>query len=110
MTAAQETRTVSACDDCLRRTDLIAAIAGRLQIEFKQRSAPGRVLALPDEDLLELAPGEARVRYARFDPAAARERHRAARLWAVCHCRDDVSGPPARPRRPAGGHPRPRHA
>ena len=46
---------MTACDDCLRRTDLIAAIAGRLQIEFKQRSAPGRVLALHDEELLELA-------------------------------------------------------
>ena len=102
MTAAQETRTVSACDHCLRRTDLIAAIAGRLQVEFKQRSAPGRVLALPDEDLLELAPGEARVRYARFAPAAARERIRAARLWAVCRCREeyparlrDLADPPA---------------
>ena len=30
-----------ACDACLRRTGLIAAIAGRLQIEFKQRGAPG---------------------------------------------------------------------
>ena len=49
---------MSACDDCLRRTDLIAAIAGRLQVEFKQRSAPGRVLALPDEDLLELGSGD----------------------------------------------------
>ena len=43
---------MTACDDCLRRTDLIAAIAGRLQIEFKQRTAPGRVLALGDEELL----------------------------------------------------------
>ena len=32
---------MTACDDCLRRTDLIAAIAGRLEIEFKQRTAPG---------------------------------------------------------------------
>jgi DNA processing protein len=43
-----------ACDDCLRRTDLIGAIAGRLQIEFKQRNAPQRVLALPDDELLEV--------------------------------------------------------
>ena len=48
---------MTACDDCLRRTDLIAAMAGRLQIEFKRRSAPARVLALHDEDLLELARG-----------------------------------------------------
>ena len=94
--------TAAACDDCLRRTDLIAALAGRLQVEFKQRSAPGRVLALPDDDLLELASGEARVRYARFDPAAARARIAAAALDAVCHCRDayparlrDLADPPA---------------
>ena len=45
---------MSACDACLRRTGLIAAIAGRLQIEFKQRGAPARVLALSDEDLLDV--------------------------------------------------------
>ena len=38
---------MSACDVCLRRTGLIAAMAGRLQVEFKQRSAPARVLAVP---------------------------------------------------------------
>jgi DNA processing protein len=93
---------MSACDDCLRRTDLIAALAGRLQIEFKQRSAPGRVLALPDQDLLELAHGEARHRYAHFDPAAARERAARAGLWIVCRCHDeyparlhDLTDPPA---------------
>jgi DNA processing protein len=93
---------MTACDDCLRRTDLIAALAGRLQIEFKQRSAPGRVLALPDDDLLELAHGEARARYARFDPAAARQRAAHAGLATVCRCRDaypsrlrDLADPPA---------------
>ena len=66
---------MTACDDCLRRTDLIAAMAGRLQIEFKRRSAPGRVLALHDEDLLELAAeAEIRRRYAGFDASAARAR------------------------------------
>jgi DNA processing protein len=93
---------MTACDDCLRRTDLLAAIAGRLQVEFKQRSAPGRVLALPDEDLLEIGSGEARARYRRFDAPAARERAAAARLWTVCRCRDayprrlrDLADPPA---------------
>jgi DNA processing protein len=78
---------VNACDDCLRRTDLIAALAGRLQIEFKQRTAPGRVLALRDDELLALA-GQAGVRrrYASFDAAAARSRAAAAGLVAVCRC------------------------
>jgi DNA processing protein len=91
-----------ACDECLRRTGLIAAIAGRLQVEFKQRTAPGRVLALPDEDLLELGVAEVRGRYAAFDPAAARARAGAAGLEIVCRCDDayperllDLADPPA---------------
>ena len=78
---------MSACDDCLRRTDLIAAMAGRLQVEFKQRSAPGRVLALPDDDLLEIGAAR-RAPATRFDASAARERAAAARLTTVCRCRD----------------------
>jgi len=94
---------MSACDDCLRRTDLIAAIAGRLQIEFKQRSAPGRVLALSDAELLEVGASAAVAqRYAQFDATAARGRIAAANLSAVCRCRDeypvrllDLADPPA---------------
>jgi DNA processing protein len=84
---------MTACDDCLRRTDLVAAMAGRLQIEFKRRSAPGRVLALHDEDLLDLA-AEAviRRRYAGFDAAAARARATAVGLTTVCGCRDAYPG------------------
>jgi DNA processing protein len=78
---------VTACDDCLRRTDLIAAIAGRLQVEFKSRGAPARVLALPDDALLAVAggPGAAR-RYAAFDAAAARRAADAVGLVPVCRC------------------------
>ena len=81
---------MTACDDCLRRTDLIAAIAGRLQIEFKQRTAPGRVLALPDDELLEIgASADVTRRYASFDAPAARARAAAVRLSTVCRCRDE---------------------
>ncbi len=79
---------MTGCDDCLRRTDLIAAIAGRLQIEFKQRTAPARVLALAEEELLEIgAGGEIARRYAGFDAPAARARASAAGLATVCRCR-----------------------
>src|SRR4051794_19892414 len=92
-----------ACDDCLRRADLIAASAGRLQHEFKRRSAPGRVLALNDHDLLEVvASSEVTARYRRFDAAAARERARTANLATICHCNAaypgrlrDLEDPPA---------------
>ncbi|MDA0141240.1 DNA-processing protein DprA [Solirubrobacter deserti] len=94
---------MTACDVCLRRTGLIAAIAGRLQIEFKQRSAPGRVLALSDEALIEVGASEDIARrYAEFDAPAARARATAAGLVTVCRCRDeyperlrDLADPPA---------------
>jgi len=94
---------VTACDDCLRRTDLISAIAGRLQIEFKRRTAPPRVLALPDDELLDIgASPDVRRRYERFDAPAARAKALAAGLATVCRCRDaypeplrDLADPPA---------------
>jgi DNA processing protein len=92
-----------ACDDCLRRAALVAALAGRLQVEFKRRTAPPRVLALRDADLLELAgAADVRRRYARFDAPAARAAAAAAGLTTVCRCRDeypdrlrDLEDPPA---------------
>ena len=94
---------MTACDDCLRRTDLIAAIAGRLELEFKQRSARGRVLALPDAELLAVGAGpDVARRYSRFDAPAARARASRAGLVTVCRCRDaypqrllDLADPPA---------------
>jgi DNA processing protein len=77
---------MTACDDCLRRADLIAALAGRIGIEFKSRGAPGRVLALPDEELLALGGLDVERRFAAFDPGAARERAAALRLRVVCRC------------------------
>jgi len=93
---------MTACDDCLRRTDLIVALSGRLQIEFKRRDAPGRVLALADHELLELGTGDIVRRFGAFDPSAARARAAAARLEAICRCDAaypdrlrDLADPPA---------------
>ncbi len=83
-----------ACDNCLRRTDLLAALAPRLDIEWRQRTAPAGVLSLPDDALLALDPTGAAVRrHAAFNPRAARERIRSAGLRAACRCAD---GYPAR--------------
>jgi DNA processing protein len=92
-----------ACDDCLRRTDLVAALAAWLDIEWRRRDAPGRVLARSDESLLDACGSAAvRARYDRFDAAAARDRVRASGLAAVCRCEDayparlrDLPDPPA---------------
>jgi DNA processing protein len=81
---------VSACDACLRRSDLIAAVAGRLDVEWRRRSAPAGVLSLPDEALVALDPsGVAGRRYAGFSPDDARAAVAAARLTAVCRCEPD---------------------
>ena len=93
----------AACDDCLRRTDLIAALAGWLDIEWRRRDAPGRVLSLPDDALLAAsADASVRRRYRAFDPAAARARVSERALVAICRCDDrypaglrELSDPPA---------------
>jgi DNA processing protein len=88
---------IGACDDCLRRTWLVAALAPRLQY-VDGPPAVRAALALPDAELLAaLAANEggARIRagHRDFDPAAARERCRAAGLAAACRC--DATYPPA---------------
>jgi DNA processing protein len=78
---------VAACDDCLRRTELIAALAARLDVEWRRRSAPAGVLSLPDEALIALDPsGDVARAHRGFAPARSRERIAAAGLVAVCRC------------------------
>jgi DNA processing protein len=94
---------LSACDGCLRRSDLIAAVGGRLDVEWRRRSAPAGVLSLPDEALVALDPsGGAARRYAAFSAAAARREIARAGLSAVCRCGTgyperlgDLTDPPA---------------
>ena len=75
-----------ACDTCLRRTALIVMLSGRLDVEWRRRSVAARVLGLPDEDLLALAPEAARAAYERFDAGAARERAVGAGIVLACRC------------------------
>jgi len=78
--------TAAACDACLRRTELIASVAGSIDIAWRERRGrTARVLALRDEELLGLDPSAA-ARAERFDPSAARRRIAAAGLVAVCRC------------------------
>jgi DNA processing protein len=87
-------RVSDACDACLRRTDLIAALAPTLDVEWRKRDGPKGVLALSDESLLVLDPaGAVARRYLAFDAAAARRRAAAAGLAILCRCSD---GYPAR--------------
>jgi DNA processing protein len=94
---------MTACDDCLRRTDLIAALAVWLDIEWRRRDAPSRVLARGDDELLEACDmPEVVRRYERFDAGAARAAVTAAGLAAFCRCEaaypdalHDLADPPA---------------
>ncbi len=80
----------TACDECLRRTALIAALAPRLDIEWRRRSAPSGVLSLPDDALVALdASGRVARAHAGFAPDRARERIAAAGLTAFCRCAAD---------------------
>ena len=91
-----------ACDGCLRRTDLIAALAGRLEVEWRRRAGPAAVLAIPDEDLLALGDDAVRGRWRGFAPQRARAAIAAAGLTAICRCSpaypavlEDLADPPA---------------
>jgi DNA processing protein len=94
---------MTACDGCLRRSALIAAVAGRLDVEWRRRSAPAGVLSLPDEVLAALDPtGRAGAVLARFAAGAAREAIARAGLTALCRCSTaypeqlrDLADPPA---------------
>jgi DNA processing protein len=93
----------AACDECLRRTALIAALAPWLDVEWRRRSAPAGVLSLPNEALVALD-GSGRVAraHAAFSAQRARERVDAAGLTAVCRCDErypdrlrELADPPA---------------
>src|SRR3954452_9088559 len=81
-----EAAAVAACDTCLRRTDLIAAVSGSIEIAWREKQGrTSRVLARADDELLALDPF-ALARYEAFSPAFARRRIAAAGLVAFCRC------------------------
>ena len=83
---------VTACDACLRRTALIAALSGRLDVEWRRREVTARVLALTDEALLALGRSAAERAYARFDAAAAAGGAARRGPGVVCRCDDALPG------------------
>ena len=79
---------MSACDDCLRRTALVARLAPHVERARHERRRLRELLALADEDLIAALAGDLRGEITRahesFDAAAARARLQAARIEAVC--------------------------
>jgi len=84
-----------ACDACLRRTQIVALLGGRIEHERHRRRLP-EILGLTDEALLRAVAGRelavVRRQVARFDAAAARQSWEAAGLVAIC--RHDPRYPP----------------
>jgi DNA processing protein len=77
-----------ACDQCMRRSWLVAALAGHLEIAWRQWRGPSALLGLDDDALLEAVRAQKHhgviAGYRRFDARAARDRCAAAALSTVC--------------------------
>jgi len=95
----------AACAPCLRRTALLALLAGRIEIARRQRPGLRDVLALEDEALVRAVAGAeaeaVRARVGAIDPGALTVDAEAAGLTALCRhdraypsrLRDDRSAP-----------------
>jgi len=87
---------MSACDDCLRRTALLARLAAHVERARRQRRRLGELLALTDDGLIAALGGAQTQAIARahaaFDPVVARERLATTSVRAVC--RHDPQYPP----------------
>lgn len=85
-----------ACDDCLRRTALVARLAAHVERARREHRRLAELLALPDSGLIDALAGDRRAEISRaheaFDPAHARERLATASMHAVC--RHDDRYPP----------------
>jgi len=78
---------IDTCADCLRRTELIAWLAGRIEHEWRLRCGRPQLLALPDTELLRWAKDpDAERRYSAFAAGFAIDRLVATGLGAVCRC------------------------
>jgi len=77
-----------ACDDCLRRTALVAALAPHVERARRQHRHLRELLALSDEQLLAAIGGQRRGElertHAAFEAPAARRKLERAGLYAVC--------------------------
>jgi DNA processing protein len=79
---------MTACDDCLRRTQLLAQLAPHVERARRDHRHICELLALPDERLLAALAGDRRAELERlqesFQPEAERTRLRGAHIVAIC--------------------------
>lgn len=78
------------CTACLRRTWLIARLAGNIELAWASRRPLPAVLSLPDGELIAALAGEQRRRveqdYERFDAGAALQRAADRAVTPICRC------------------------
>lgn len=90
MTCAAVDRSVPPCAACLRRTWLVARLAGHIEIAWMRRRPLPALLALADDALVAALGGDERPRieeeYARFDPQVAIAACAAHDVLALCRC------------------------
>ena len=86
----------SACDPCLRRAALVAALSGHIETAVEDRSGrrASEILALGDDKLLKaLAPRDADEVRSRIEVDALRDQLAAGPVWARCRHHDDYPAP-----------------
>ncbi|HEX7291907.1 MAG TPA: DNA-processing protein DprA [Conexibacter sp.] len=87
----------SACDGCLRRSWLIARLAGHIELAWSARRGNAALLSLSDFELIAALGGDRRdalaAEYERFASTGLRRRCVASRVTALCRC--DVRYPEA---------------
>ena len=97
---------ILACDACLRRTWLVAALAGRIERARHDRRDLPEILSLDDEDLMRAVGGPATAALRRqiraLHPPELRRAYQVMNLSAVCRHQDgyptrlrDTGAPPA---------------
>lgn len=88
--SARVTTDGGACDACLRRSWLIARLAGHIELAWSARRGAPALLALEETALIAALAGDRRValmeEHERFDAAAARRRCAASAVAALCRC------------------------
>lgn len=90
LTLAASRAPMAPCVACLRRTWLIARLAGNIDFAWASRRSLPAVLALPDGELIAALAGEQRRRvehdYERFDAGAALQRAADRAVTPICRC------------------------
>lgn len=81
---------MNACDACLRRSWLIARLAGHIEIAWRARRGNASLLSLPEAQLIAALGGDQRAalvaEHERFEPATLRARCERRGIAALCRC------------------------